>query len=189
MKDSNFPVLRLADRALCALERLWMWVAGVCLFAVMIIITIDVAARYLFKAPLAWSFDLVSLYLMPAIFFLALSDTLHKNHHVNVDIVFPLISARTARALGTVSSALAAVVFAGIAYVATLRTLDELRAGAVASGVIQWPSWVGSALVLLGTTLLLLRLVFRTAAFGIAAIIGIERVPGIEPPAAPGEEI
>jgi TRAP-type C4-dicarboxylate transport system permease small subunit len=189
MDATNHVVLRKADRVLRALERAWMFVACVCLFAVMIIITVDVAARYFFRSPLAWSFDLISLYLMPAIFFLALSDTLHKNHHVNVDIIFPHISVRTAHVLGLVSSALATLVFAGITYVAAVHTWEEFSAGNVASGVIQWPSWVGSALVFLGTVLLLLRLVFRMVAFGIAAATGVERVPGLEPPAAPGEEI
>lgn len=189
MDATNHVGLRKADRALRGLERAWMFVACVCLFAVMIIITVDVAARYLFKSPLAWSFDLVSLYLMPAIFFLALSDTLHKNHHVNVDILFPHISTRKAHVLGVVSGALATIVFAGITYVAAIHTWDDFKAGDVASGVIHWPSWVSSALVLLGTVLLLLRVVFRMAAFGIAAASGAERVPGIEPAAAPGEEI
>jgi TRAP-type C4-dicarboxylate transport system permease small subunit len=189
MDATNHAVLRKADRALRALERAWMFVACVCLFAVMIIITADVAARYFFRSPLSWSFDLVSLYLMPAIFFLALSDTLHKNHHVNVDIIFPHISVRTAHVLGLVSSALATIAFAAMGYVAAIHTWEEFRAGNVASGAIQWPSWVGSALVLLGTGLLLLRLVFRVAAFAVAAGSGAEPVPGLEPPAAPGEEI
>jgi TRAP-type C4-dicarboxylate transport system permease small subunit len=189
MNTANHGALQAADRALRALERVWMLVACAGLFAVMIIITVDVAARYFFRSPLAWSFDLVSLYLMPAIFFLALSDTLHKNHHVNVDIIFAHISTRTAHALGAVASALAAVVFACITYTAAIRTWAEFKAGDVASGAIQWPSWIGSALVLLGAGLLLLRLVLRMVAFGIAAAAGVERVPGIEPPAAPGEEI
>jgi TRAP-type C4-dicarboxylate transport system permease small subunit len=189
MDAASHPMLQKADRALRGLERVWMLFACISLFAVMVIITIDVAARYFFRAPLAWSFDLVSLYLMPAIFFLALSDTLHRNHHVNVDMIFPHVSTRTAHVLGLISSVVATIVFAAIAWVAAVRTWNEFKAGDVASGVIQWPSWLGSAFVMLGAGLLLLRLVLRMAAFAIAAAAGVERVPGIEPPAAPGEEI
>ncbi len=182
MAASRYRVLEIANRALRALELLSMTVTAAGLFTIMAVIVADVAARYFFRSPLAWSFDLISLYLTPAIFFLALSDTLHKEHHVNVDIVFGHVGPRTADALRLIGSALAIVVFLGITYVAAIQTWEAYRSSAVTSGIIQWPTWVSSAFVVAGAGLLLLRLAFRTAAFGIAAFTGASEVPGISAP-------
>jgi len=188
MAASRFRVLDLANRVLRALELLSMGVTAAGLFTIMAVIVADVAARYFFRSPLPWSFDLISLYLTPAIFFLALSDTLHKEHHVNVDIVFGLVGPRIAHALRCAGSALALVVFVGITYVAAIQAWDAYRSSAVTSGIIQWPTWVSSAFVVAGAGLLLLRLVFRTLAFGIAAVTGATQVPGISPPVHLEEE-
>lgn len=149
----------------------------------MAVIVTDVAARYFFRSPLPWAFDLIQLYLAPAIFFLALSDALHKDHHVNVDIVFGFVGARGANVLRCVGSALVIVVFAGIAWAAVARTWEAYSSNAVTSGIIQWPTWVSSAFVVAGAGLLVLRLAFRTLAYGLAAMTGNTRVPGTVAPA------
>lgn len=178
-----------ADRALKSAEWLWMLAASIGMFAVMIIIFVDVAARYLFKAPLPWSFDLISLYLMPAIFFLALADTLTRNHHVNVDILLPRFPPRLNHAFGLATSVLALFVFVGIAYAAWIRTREAIAASEVTSGLIQWPTWMSSALVMAGVALLVLRLTLRITALGVAAVTGREDVPGLPPRRAPDAEL
>jgi TRAP-type C4-dicarboxylate transport system permease small subunit len=189
MAASRFRGLDLANRALRALELLAMGVTAAGLFTIMAVIVADVAARYFFRSPLPWSFDLISLYLTPAIFFLALSDTLQREHHVNVDIVFGLVGPRVAHALRFAGSALAIVVFLGVTWVAAIHAWEAYRSSAVTSGIIQWPTWVSSAFVVAGAGLLLLRLVFRTVAFGIAAVTGATQVPGIAAPGHPEEDL
>ncbi len=178
-----------ADRALKSAEWLWMLGASIGMFTVMMIVFVDVAARYLFKAPLPWSFDLISLYLMPGIFFLALADTLTRNHHVNVDILLPHFPSRLNHVLGVVTSALALLVFMGITYAAWIRTREAIAASEVTSGVIQWPTWMSGALVVAGVALLVLRLALRIAALGVAAATGREDVPGLPPRRVPDEEL
>jgi TRAP-type C4-dicarboxylate transport system permease small subunit len=182
MAASPYRALDIANRALRALELLSMGVTAAGMFIIMAVIVADVAARYFFRSPLPWSFDLISLYLTPAILVLALSDTLHKEHHVNVDIVFGHVGPRSAHALRFLGSALAIVVFLGVTYTAAIQMRGAYQSSAVTSGIIQWPTWVSSAFVVAGAGLLLLRLAFRTAAFGIAAFTGATEVPGISPP-------
>lgn len=173
--------LRRAHRGLRALEVAWMFGAGLGMFAIMSIVVCDVAARYLFRSPLAWSFDLISLYLTPAIFFLALSDTLQKNHHINVDLLVNRFSPRTQHVLGLVGSALAMAVFAAIAYEALLRTRETFVEKAVSSSVYEWPTWVSVLFVVLGAGLLFLRLVFRTVSFAHALASREPEAVGVEP--------
>lgn len=181
------PVLSGANRAIAALETVSMALAAAAMFAMMLIIVADVAARYLFKSPLPWSFDIISLYLMPAAFFLALSGTLHKEHHVNVDIVVNAVPPRVASTMKAIGAALALVVFLGIIYAAALRAWEAYATRAVTSGVIEWPTWVSAAFVVVGAGVLLLRGMFRAAAFTMAVITGAGDVPGVRP-SAPVED-
>ena len=52
----------------------------------MLIVVVDVAMRYALSMPLGWSYDVIGLYLMVAVFFLMLPDTLHNHGHVAIDL-------------------------------------------------------------------------------------------------------
>lgn len=189
MRKGPHPLLAAVNRAIAALETGSMALAAAAMLAMMLIIVTDVAARYIFKSPLPWSFDFISLYLMPAAFFLALSDTLHKEHHVNVDIVLNAMSLRVVYAMKGIGSALAIVLFVGMAYAAALRTWDAYTTADVTSGVIQWPTWVSTAFVVLGAGLLLLRGLFRAVAFTLATFARNGGIPGIKAKAYVEEEL
>ena len=61
-------------KSLAVIERAVTAVAATLSIAIMLIVTCDVALRYLFNSPLTWAYDLISLYLMAAVFFLVLGD-------------------------------------------------------------------------------------------------------------------
>ena len=54
-------------RLLLWIERISMAVAGVCFAAIAVITGVDVAMRYVFNAPLVWSYELISDYLILAL--------------------------------------------------------------------------------------------------------------------------
>src|SRR5690606_15266114 len=66
--------------------------AGLAMFAMVFCVTLDVVMRYSVNAPLTWSYDLVSMYLLPAIVFLPIAMVQRHSHHVNVDIVYLRLS-------------------------------------------------------------------------------------------------
>ncbi|HEY8710166.1 MAG TPA: TRAP transporter small permease subunit, partial [Burkholderiaceae bacterium] len=80
---SGFARLR---GAIDGLDAVLMAIGGVMLL-LMLLAVADVALRYLFNAPLSWSYEMVSSYLMPGLFFLAVSHTLKAHGHVAVDIL------------------------------------------------------------------------------------------------------
>ena len=152
------PVLLSLSRLLAASERASAIVSGAILLAVMAIVVVDVLLRYFFNAPLSWSFDLISLYLMTAAFFLAASDTQRLGHHVRVDILFSRFPP-LARQLSVLTGwVLACVPFAICAKLAMAGALSRLESGDVIAGAIPWPTWVPPALEAFGFTLLTVRL-------------------------------
>src|ERR1700727_982593 len=93
------PLLRSIDSCLRRIETAAGVLAAIALAAIMAIVALDVSMRYIFNRPFAWSYDFVSLYVMPALFFLALSRTYAVNGHVNVDLLHHFIGRRSRRFL------------------------------------------------------------------------------------------
>lgn len=157
------------NRTLERFERLAMGVAGMAMVAMMLLIVADVIARYFFHAPMFWSIDFISIYLMPAAFFMALADTLHKGQHINVDLLVNAVSPRASYTMHSLGMILSLVVFAGFSWCAAIVAWEDFRAGSVSSGLIPWPTWIYSALMFIGCFLLLLRGVMRCLVFALSA--------------------
>ena len=149
--------LAVLDNALATL-------AGIAIFVIMIIVTLDVVLRYVFNAPLAWSFDLISIYLMSGAFFLSLSDTLRCEHHVAVDIIFTGLPLKARRVLKMIGWALSSVLFTCITVLAAQEAFGRWDKSDVVAGAIEWPTWIPAALAVLGFGVMTLRLVLGTLA-------------------------
>lgn len=153
--------------------------SAICLFGIMMIVFADVFMRYFLNSPLSWSYDLVSIYLMGATFFLVLAETLRRNHHVAVDILFLRFSLRWRRICKLASWAGTTVFFA-IVLVLTLRTAWQRWDGDnVVAGAVPWPTWIPAAIAALGFGLILLRLVIGSAAMFLALTQGRDLEPSV----------
>lgn len=153
-------------------ERVSRTVAAACLIAVMLIVFTDVAARYLVHAPLAWSYDVIGMFLMPALFYLALSDTLAAEHHIAVDLLRPRMPQWLLRISEVVGNGAAAAVFLLIAWIYGAAALDNYASGARVMNAVQWPSWVPQAFVVLGAFTISLRLLGRAIGHALSLVGG-----------------
>lgn len=179
-------LIDLVHRALAGLELGASVIASVMLFAIMLVVVLDVTLRYIFNSPLAWSYDLISLYLMVGMFFFSLSSTLQHHEHVRVDLLlkhFPVWARHLAE---LVTYVCASVVFALIVYVMGAKTLASFAANEVAPGDIPWPTWLSLLAVPLGAGLMLLRMVLRLVGHALSLVTGRSVVP--LPPITGSEE-
>ena len=160
--------LQSCHRVISALESLSGWVASACLFAIMVIVFFDVGMRYFLNSPLTWSYDLVSLYLMVALFFLSLSMTQRDRHHVRVDILLNHVSPPARHAMNLVGDSLSAVVMLIILYQGFLKFRSNWLTDGVVAGAIPWPTWLTAVFVPIGVGLLVLRLVFSACSLATA---------------------
>jgi TRAP-type C4-dicarboxylate transport system permease small subunit len=152
------------------------------MFAVMITVILDVTMRYVFAAPLAWSYDLISLYLMVAVFFLALGDTLHHHGHIAIDLLQPHMPVRLRHLGETIGYALTTVLVAMIAWEAWERMATAFTNSEVTPTVIQWPTWPAYLFVVVGSLSLMLRAAYRTVGHLASAIAGHALVELPPPP-------
>ncbi len=177
------------DRLLCPLrmplrkiERAAVICGCVLLFLLMLLVSADVFLRYALNSPFGWTYDVVSMYLMPGIFFLLLSDSFRGGAQVRVDILrdgFPRRVRAVTDALGYLC---ALVIFGAIGARTFGRGWDALTGGDAVAGAIPWPMWPSIMLVPVGCAMLSVRLVIAT----IAGFRDPETETGAETPLAEG---
>lgn len=172
------PFLRMLARSENALSA----VSVVAMAAIMLIVVVDVMGRYFFSAPLTWSYNLIGLYLMTAVFFMALPGTLSAHGHIAVDILqhnLPRWLMHTGLFLGYgMSTVLMALITWG-----TYRRLvpawlhdDRIQA------LVPFPTWVPYTIAVIGCTVMVIRCLVRTIGHAASAVTGRELVDVPLPP-------
>jgi len=167
-------------------DTLAAYLACVMLFALMLVVVADVSLRYLFNAPLSWSYDTISLFLLPGVFFLSASYTLSTHGHVSVDILHNYVSQRTRYVFEALSSAIAAPTFGFIAWIAAQSTWKDWQMGTYLTSGLEVPTWAVSFLLPLGFGLLTVRSLLNVWGY-LATLITDE--PWIALPPISGTEV
>lgn len=171
MRGRTESVFMAIDGGLFVIDRVLRVLGALMMVATMIIVTVDVALRYAFNAPLGWSYDLIGIYLMAGIFFFLLSDTFRDNGHIAVDIVQNALGHRTRHICLAIVYLLSAILFCCIAWSGAQRAWSGYMAGEVLAGAIEWPIWLAAAFVPIGTGMLFLRLLLSSAGHAFSAIL------------------
>lgn len=162
---------------LSAVENVLGWLAAGAMITIMTVVFCDVVLRYAFNSPLSWAYDLISLYLVAAVFFLSLSSAYSEGAHVNVDILQQMLPETVKRITEVVIAAIGLLVFALIAWFGVLRTIEAHQGSDVISGAIAWPTWPALALVPVGCGLMALRLAVHLVAHIGSLVTGKALIP------------
>jgi TRAP-type C4-dicarboxylate transport system permease small subunit len=165
-------MIRRLQSALAGIERAVTSIAVICLFAIMLIVVADVFMRYAVNRPFSFTYDLVGLYLMAGLFYLALSDTFAIHAHVSVDILVHRFSPSVRRLCEILTCLCGITVFSLITWLGLNRAIENFVDGDVLAGAIPWPSWASAALVPLGCAVLTVRLLLHLVAHGISLASG-----------------
>jgi len=181
------PLYSPLRRAIDAIDDVLMVIGCLMLFALMFVVVGDVVLRYLFNAPLQWSYEVISSYLMPGLFFFAASHTLKAHAHVAVDIVHNYVSRQARYVLEALVSILAAPVFLFCAFVSARNTIDDLQTAATSTSGLALPSWTVSVMLPIGFGMLTLRLILN--AIGYVATIASGREVQPLPPISGTEDL
>lgn len=176
--EGGIPAL---GSAITSIERAGGLIAGLCIFAIMLVVFVDVLFRYLLNSPMTFPYDLIGIYLLPASFFFSLSETFRLNHHIAVDIFYLKCSKVTKRVFRLIAVLFSIGVFLPIALLALDESAERFQNDDVIGGSILWPTWIPSAFVFLGFLLLVLRLLVDGLALVVAIANRTSDVPGESP--------
>lgn len=138
-------------------------VAMVVVGLMMLTITYDVLARYLFAAPTDWAYPLNSTGVLVATM-LAVPHLYATGHHISMDLLHRALPDRARRAADVVTTV--ATAFLGLVIaVAGFRSMAVAYAGGlIGAGTFKIPLWVPDAvLTLSGAFLVLVAVLFPAA--------------------------
>lgn len=170
--------LERSDTGLSALmsraDQALVFLSAVALAAIMIVVVLDVAMRYLVNNPLGWSYDLIGSYLMVCVFFFALSDTLHHHGHIAIDIFADMLPRRFLHLSLTVGFAASTPLMAIIAWQGWYRMAAAHDANNLISATVPWPTWPTYFMVFAGSALMTLRCALRALAHAASFVTGHE---------------
>jgi TRAP-type C4-dicarboxylate transport system permease small subunit len=158
------PLLIRADRWLLRLDKLLAGAAAAAIVIMMAVTAADVVMRYIFNAPLAWAYDLITHYLLVAGFFFGFSYTLRVNHHISVDFFARRLPEQVYHLWLAIGCLAVTFIFAFIAWMGAVDAYHAWRNDEVIFGALIWPTWPAKAIVPIGMVPLALRCLHRAAA-------------------------
>lgn len=129
--------------------------AGLLLFAMMILGAADVALRYLFNAPITGGREF-SLLFMGGMIFFSWAYALENGSHVSVDILFALYPPKVRAVLSLITLAVTLILFACILWQSSLSAMLDWQTGRMVN-VILIPVYPFKFMVPVGAFLMCLE--------------------------------
>ncbi len=165
-------------------------VASASLFIIMILVFLDAMFRYLFNHPLAFTFDIVVLYLMSSSLLSVLSYTLRHGGHISIDLFANMMNHRVYLVLVGLALIIGMFFCGIIAWKTAELAHESFETGEIMTGVYAWPLWIGKAIVSLsfvGLTARLFHMGFANIAAGLLNAPDLEMVIMHDPTDPEGE--
>ncbi|MEM9013370.1 MAG: TRAP transporter small permease [Pseudomonadota bacterium] len=173
-------------RTFATLERAATAIAAFAMLTVMLLVFVDVGLRYGLNRPLPWSFNLITLYLLPCLFFLALAASWRDGRHIRIDLIFRVMPDRMRAACDLLAVLLALGLTLGFAWQGIHLTVEAWVQGRVTPGVYEWPTWASVGLMPLGMACLAVRLMVDAVRHG-RGMLGLIPVPPVASAASRAE--
>jgi TRAP-type C4-dicarboxylate transport system permease small subunit len=152
-------VVSATDRFLWRVERGTMIVACLAVFAIMVLIFLDAALRYLINSPIKFTVDVVTLYLLSAGIVLVSSYTLRQGGHVSVELFADMMPKRVYQFLVGLALLASAFVVGVMAFQTSKLTLEAIHNKELMVGLYAFPMGPSKGLVAFGLSLATLRII------------------------------
>ncbi|ERS10681.1 TRAP-type C4-dicarboxylate transport system permease small subunit [Alloalcanivorax xenomutans] len=161
------------SRYLKLLEQSLAAIAVAAVLAMMLLVSLDVIARYLFKAPLTFQYNLTEDYLMVIMVALALPWAERRGVFIRLTPFHRFMSPAVRRCLYAFNNLLVALMLLAMTWYAGERVWTDWQEQRVIFGVIDWPVWLSHVWVPIGTLALSLRLLTNACLY----LLGVTPVP------------
>lgn len=150
------------ERAIRSVSAVLMAVAALALILMMLMVTVDVAGKYLFTAPVPVTLEMVSNYYMVAVVFLPLAAVELMNGHIHVELIHARLPRVGRRILDVVAHVLAFVFFAMLTVYGWEVAMKKFEVGEFLMGQYSLIIWPSRFLVPVGCGLIAVLLILRT---------------------------
>jgi TRAP-type transport system small permease protein len=139
-------------------DQYFIILSTICLFIIMVIVSIDGLLRQFFDAPIVGAYELVEKYLMPAMIFSAISYTWAKKGHIGVTVMYDKMPKAVKNITHLITLLLGMIVISLIGYTGMEKTMMAIAESHTTSGLIRWPLWLAYVWMPIGSFLFFIRL-------------------------------
>lgn len=143
------------------IERLFLYIAQIAIFIMMLLITADAASRYLFNQSITGVYEFTERYLMISAIFLSMSYVMKIDGHIKLDLLIDRLPSKVAESFNLLFLLLGAAFVFAIGYQGMIVTYDYWVKNIVGTGLIPWPVWLSYIWVPIGAYLFTLRLLLQ----------------------------
>ena len=144
------------------LERVTLVAAGLSVVLLMLVTSGDAIGRYAFNSPLPWASEVATNYLMILASYFALSATFQRGDHIHIDLIQRRLPKAFRARMEAIYSLLGAIVFCIILRGSWKNMVDAYVGKEFMPGYIMWPAWPSHLLIVIGSTVLVLRLLHHS---------------------------
>lgn len=148
------------ERVIGIFEKLFMAVAMISVFIMMISISADAMSRYLFGSPITGQYEFTQYYLLVILIFMAFSRTYIIGGHIRIRILDPILQKIPFDFSERLNAILAALAFGVLTYVSAMEAVGKFVNQDKLFGAIQFPIYWSYVWVPLGCGLMTLRLAY-----------------------------
>ncbi|MBN2058849.1 MAG: TRAP transporter small permease [Deltaproteobacteria bacterium] len=128
------------------------WMAGAGVYAMVILIFIDVILRYFFASPLLFA-DEMSVYLMIYVAFIGAALTMKMGVHISVDILYRHFPKRSQLWLSSITTVLGTFICFLMTWQAAVWVKYTCDTGFISPGILETPMWIPMASIPVGLLL------------------------------------
>ncbi len=136
------------------------YVGALGLFAIAVLVSIDVTVRFTTGRPITGMFEFASV-LLVAVTFLPMAAVLLNNQQLRVDIITEHLKPRASAFAGLLDVAIGLTVFGLLLTIATEEVAKAYLGRFLLRGIIEIPTWIPNAMILVGALLSVLALVLK----------------------------
>ena len=147
-------------KSLALLETTLSNIAGLGIAIMAVAVTVNVIARYGFRAPFTGIYALTENYLLVLIAYFALAHTERDGLHIRITMVVKWLPSNLRRLIYCVANLLTAAYFSLLTWQGWDLARGAWQRHEISSGTIPWPLYLGYVLVPIGTALIVVRLLY-----------------------------
>ncbi len=132
--------------------------ASLLLFAIGVMLTYEVVARYFFNAPTIWAEELSRLAMIWAVF-LGSAALLRSGEHIRVTVIIDRLGTKGRAVMDVVALVFVAVISGYVAWYGAPIAWNSFERGRTVGSMLDLPSWVSQVSVPLGFALVAVQAV------------------------------
>ncbi len=155
MKKNN-----VIERTLASVEKIFMAIAMLSIFIMMISISADAMSRYLLGSPITGQYEFTQYYLLVVLVFMAFARTYTLGGHIRIRLLDRILQKIPFDFSERINAVLGALAFGVLSYVSLMEAIGKFVSQDKLFGAIQFPMYWSYVWVPLGSALMTLRLTY-----------------------------